>query len=78
MIDRLTREFEDEGFRLIVEEPVLDHVVTESIKRETGARGLSSILTRHIEEAAFDAFADRPGGEVRLSMGETGIQVQVE
>ena len=78
VIDRLTREFEDEGFRLIVEEPVLDHVVTESIKRETGARGLSSILTRHIEEAAFDAFADRPGGEVRLSMGETGIQVQVE
>jgi ATP-dependent Clp protease ATP-binding subunit ClpX len=78
VIDRLTREFEDEGFRLIVEEPVLDHVVTESIKRETGARGLSSILTRHIEEAAFDAFADRPGGEVRLSMGEMGIQVQVE
>jgi len=77
VIDRLTREFEDEGFRLIVEEPVLDHVVTESIKRETGARGLSSILTRHIEEAAFDAFADRPGGEVRLSMGEAGIQVQV-
>ncbi len=78
VIDRLTREFEDEGFRLVVEEQVLDHVVHESIRRETGARGLSSILTRHIEEAAFDAFADRPGGEVRLSLEASDIKVQVE
>ncbi|HKA90403.1 MAG TPA: AAA family ATPase [Haliangiales bacterium] len=78
VIDRLTREFEDEGFRLIVDEEVLDHVVNESIRRETGARGLSSILTRHIEEAAFDAFADRPGGDVRLSLEANAIKVLVE
>jgi ATP-dependent Clp protease ATP-binding subunit ClpX len=75
VIDRLTREFEDEGFKLVVEDDVLDHVVQESIKRETGARGLAAILTRHIEDAAFDAFADHAGGEVRLTMKDGEITV---
>ena len=78
VIDRLTREFDDEGFQLVVEEPVLDHVVAESIRRETGARGLAAILTRHLEEAAFDAFADHPGGEVRLSLENDEIKVKIE
>jgi ATP-dependent Clp protease ATP-binding subunit ClpX len=77
VIDRLTREFEDEGFKLVVENDVLDHVVAESIRRETGARGLAAILTRHIENAAFDAFADHPGGEVRLSLEGGDIKVVV-
>lgn len=78
VIDRLTREFEDEGFKLIVEPDVLDHVVAESIRRETGARGLASILTRHIEDAAFQTFADHPGGEVHLQLIEGAIAVKVE
>src|SRR5687767_14822654 len=77
VIDRLTREFEDEGFTLTVEESVLDHVVNESIRRETGARGLAAILTRHLEDAAFDTFSDHPGGEVRLSMKGEEISVAV-
>ncbi len=77
VIDRLTREFEDEGFQLTVEESVLDHVVNESIRRETGARGLAAILTRHLEDAAFDTFSDHPGGEVRLSMVGEEITVAV-
>src|SRR6185295_303880 len=40
VIDRLTREFEDEGFKLIIDEDVINHIVSESVKRETGARGL--------------------------------------
>jgi ATP-dependent Clp protease ATP-binding subunit ClpX len=79
VIDRLTREFEDEGFKLVVEDNVLDHVVRESIRRETGARGLAAILTRHLEDAAFDTFSDHPGGEVRLILDDVGeIEVVVE
>src|SRR5439155_3342432 len=69
VIERLTREFDDEGFKLSVAEPVLDHIVEESLRRETGARGLAAILTRHLEDAAFDVFAEQTagtGGEVRL------------
>jgi len=77
VIERLTREFEDEGFKLVVSEPALDHVVKESIRRETGARGLAAILTRHLEDAAFEAFAEHPGGDVRLDLegGELSVKV---
>lgn len=78
VVERLTREFDDEGFKLVVTEDVLDHVVSESLRRETGARGLAAILTRHLENAAFDTFAEHPGGEVRIELREGEIQVVVE
>src|SRR6478735_4603910 len=64
VVDRLTREFEDEGFALIIEEDVMKRIVSESLRRETGARGLASVLTRHIEDAAFESFAEASGGEI--------------
>jgi ATP-dependent Clp protease ATP-binding subunit ClpX len=78
VIDKLIREFEDEGFELVVDEPVLDHVVAEGLRRETGARGLASVLTRHLERAAFDAFAETTGGEVRVRMDGADIRVDVD
>lgn len=77
VIDRLTREFEDEGFRLTVTEEALEHIVLESLRRETGARGLASLLTRHLEDAAFDTFADHPGGDVRLEIKDEELKVIV-
>ena len=77
VIDRLTREFEDEGFKLVVTEAALMHVVEQSIRRETGARGLAAILTRHLEDAAFEAFADHPGGDVRLDLEQGELSVKV-
>ena len=78
VIDRLTREFDDEGFKLIVEETVIDHIVNESLTRETGARGLAAILTRHIEDAAFEAFAEQNGGDVRVRIKDDKICVELE
>ncbi len=78
VLDRLTREFEDEGFKLHVGDEVMDHIVADSMKRETGARGLVAILTRHLEEAAFNAFAEVPGGDVVLQVHEGNIKVVVE
>ncbi len=77
VIERLQREFDDEGFRLVVSDPVIEHIVGESVRRETGARGLSALLTRHLEEAAFQAFAELPGGEIRLELegGEIAVKV---
>jgi ATP-dependent Clp protease ATP-binding subunit ClpX len=78
VLDRLTREFEDEGFELRVDEDVLHHVITEGLRRETGARGLSSILTRHLENAAFSAFAESGGGEVHVRLDSGEIRVDVK
>jgi len=77
VVDRLVREFEDEGFELAVDEDVLAHLVAEGLRRETGARGLVSILTRHLEDAAFDAFAEAPGGRVRVRLDAGEVRVEV-
>jgi ATP-dependent Clp protease ATP-binding subunit ClpX len=78
VIDRLAREFEDEGFELRVDDDVLHHVISDGLKRETGARGLSSILTRHLEDAAFDNFAELSSAEVHVRLDGGDIRVDVK
>ena len=77
VIERMTSEFEHEGFALNVTEEVLDHVVTDALKRETGARGLSSILTKQLEEVAFDSFGGGVGGTIDVRMVDGAINVAV-
>jgi len=78
VVDRVVREFGTEGFELIVDEEVLDYVVESALKKETGARGLASSLTRHLEDVAFEAFGTESGGTVRVRMvdGEIGVEVE--
>jgi ATP-dependent Clp protease ATP-binding subunit ClpX len=78
VIDRLTREFEEEGFELQVDEPVIQQIVAESLKRETGARGLQQVLTRHIEDAAFESFAEASSGRVRVYLDSGSIKVEAQ
>jgi ATP-dependent Clp protease ATP-binding subunit ClpX len=77
VIERMTSEFEHEGFELKVEEEVLDHVVTDALRRETGARGLASILTKQLEDVAFDAFGGGTGGTIDVRMVRGAIEVSV-
>lgn len=79
VVERVRREFEDEGFDLQVDDAVLDHLVAEGLKRETGARGLVSILTRRLEDAAFESFAEaESGGRVRVAMADGEVRVRIE
>jgi ATP-dependent Clp protease ATP-binding subunit ClpX len=78
VVERLTREFEEEGFELRVEEPVIQKIVAESLKRETGARGLQQVLTRHIENAAFESFAEAASGRVRVYLENGAIKVEAD
>jgi ATP-dependent Clp protease ATP-binding subunit ClpX len=75
VVRRLTSEFQAEGLALVVEEEVLDKIVDEAIKRETGARGLTATLTQNVEEAAFLSFGRQAGGCVRvvLENGQTHV-----
>jgi ATP-dependent Clp protease ATP-binding subunit ClpX len=75
VVDRVAREFEDEGFELAVDEAVLRRIVDDSLRQETGARGLSSVLTRTIEDAAFEAFAEKKGGRIRVHLEGDAIHV---
>ena len=77
VIERMQREFEDEGLELVLQDEVIKWVVQQSIKRETGARGLASILTRILEDVAFEAFADETSSG-RVVVSVEGDQVVTE
>jgi ATP-dependent Clp protease ATP-binding subunit ClpX len=77
VVQRMTREFKLEGFELSIDEKVLDHVVTDALRRETGARGLASTLTRNLEDVAFGAFGVERSGEVRVVLRGDEIVVEI-
>ncbi|HTE50268.1 MAG TPA: AAA family ATPase [Kofleriaceae bacterium] len=77
VIERMTAEFDHEGFTLNVAEEVLDHVVIDALRRETGARGLASILTKQLEDVAFDSFGGGTGGLIDVRMVDGAIHVAV-
>ena len=79
VIDRLTREFEDEGFELVVEEPVLDHIVAPRACAARPARAAwPSMLTRTIEDAAFEAFAEKRSGKIKVVLDKGKIRVDTD
>lgn len=78
VIARMAREFKLEGFELNISEEVLDHIVGDALKRETGARGLASTLTRSLEEVAFGSFGVEAGGEVRVVLRDDDIAVEID
>jgi len=72
------REFEDEAITLRVDEDVRRFIVRENLRKETGARGLSAILTRYLEGAAFHVFGERREREVVLSLNDDDVVCLVD
>lgn len=63
-------EFAAEGIDLQVDPAVLDSIVEEALRRQIGARGLGSRVTRILETVAWEGFGRRRGTvEVRLDDG---------
>jgi ATP-dependent Clp protease ATP-binding subunit ClpX len=75
VVSRTRKEFALEGLSLQIDEPVLDHLVAESLRRETGARGLASALTHRLEDIAFSCFGEQHGGEIQVSLQDGVIAV---
>ena len=56
---------------------MLDHIVADALRRETGARGLASTLTRQLEDVAFGAFGMEQGGTVMVRMIRDELSVEI-
>ena len=78
VVAKLVAEYSDEGFELQIDTDVLEHVVNESLGRETGARGLPSVLARLLEETAFHIFSEQAGGRVHVAMESGDACVKFE
>jgi ATP-dependent Clp protease ATP-binding subunit ClpX len=80
VIQGFVSEFASEGVDLEISAEVKRLIVHENLRKETGARGLSSILTRHLEKVAFTLFGQPSprrhrvrlmiqGGDITCDMG---------
>ena len=59
------------GFLVVLLEPVLDHIVDLALKRQTGARGLVSLLTSKLEDCAYQTFCERKGRVTMKMKGDS-------
>ncbi len=58
-IHQYAKEFALEGVKLHIAEDVLDHIVADAIKRETGARALKYSLLEYLEDACFEMYSTK-------------------
>lgn len=77
VLQRYRNEFKFEGIELVVSKGVLQVIVQESLKKETGARGIESSLVRYLEGAAFEAYSEPQTTQVELIMenGEVDFRI---
>ncbi|HEX8072992.1 MAG TPA: AAA family ATPase [Pyrinomonadaceae bacterium] len=68
VLPQFQNEFRGEGLQLVVTEAALEHIVTRSERRGTGARGLHTELVAAVERAAFDTFARTQNAEVVIDV----------
>ena len=48
-----------ENITLSIDDDVYDHIVGRCVKKETGARGLHSLMTEALEDACFEAYSSK-------------------
>ena len=76
VIRQFIREFRDEGLSLKVTPRVSDHIVELALRRQTGARGLTAIMTQLLEDTAFQTFG-RKKGTVTVDVKDKALAIKV-
>ena len=59
ILPQFYHEFRDEGLQLSVTDEAMEHIITRSHKRGTGARGLHTELITTLEKVAFETFMQK-------------------
>ena len=69
LVKQYQRMFEIDGFELEFDYDALEAIADEAIKRETGARGLRSILEETLGQIMFEIPGSAAQGLVRITKG---------
>ena len=72
-IQRYENELKLDGIGLEVQEEVYDLIVKDCIKKETGARGLKSLVTEYLEDACFDVYSANGCKNIKLFVEDKEI-----
>ena len=77
IITQYRNEFRFEEIELEVDDAVVELMVRQALRKESGARGLESVFARHLEDAAYEAYSEADVKRVRLEMrgGEVGYML---
>lgn len=68
IIGQYRNEFLFEEMELEVDDAVVQLMVRQALRKESGARGLESVFARHLEDAAFEAYSEEGVKRVRLRL----------
>jgi ATP-dependent Clp protease ATP-binding subunit ClpX len=67
-------ELELDGIQLEIDEAVYDLIVDKCVDKETGARGLKSLITEYLEEACFEVYSAPQPKNIKLFVKDKEIQ----
>ena len=68
VLPQFQQEFRGESLQLTVTDAAIEHIITRSERRGTGARGLHTELVAAVERAAFETFARTANAEVIIDV----------
>ena len=68
IITQYHNEFLFEEIELEVDDAVVELMVRQALRKESGARGLESVFARHLEDAAYEAYSEQGVKRVRLEL----------
>ena len=77
VLPQFQNEFRGEGLKLTITEDALNHIITRSQKRGTGARGLHTELVAAVERAAFETFMRTTNAEVIIALSDGRLASEV-
>ncbi|MCK6510982.1 AAA family ATPase [Myxococcota bacterium] len=75
LISTLRKEFSLAGIHLDIDPSLDSYIVDQALRRETGARGLRSTLSRMLEDVAFDVYSEPSIREVRVAWKQDALSI---
>lgn len=76
LVATFRKEFSLSGIHLDIDVSLRKYIVQQALRRETGARGLRSVLSRMLEDVAFEVYSDTNIREVRLGWKQDTLQIE--
>jgi ATP-dependent Clp protease ATP-binding subunit ClpX len=77
ILPQFKNEFKGEGLKLKVTDAAMEHIIKQSDKRGTGARGLQIELVSALERAAFQTFMRVQNAEVTIDLNNGHLESDI-
>jgi ATP-dependent Clp protease ATP-binding subunit ClpX len=77
VIQKYKHDFKLDGIELVVSENVKEKIAKKAIQKQTGARGLESILTKYIEDASFEIYSKKGASKIILEVRKNEVKSRI-